>query len=470
MRKLTKIVATISDFRADIEFIKSLFEAGVNVLRINTAHSTLEGAQKIIDNARKVSNKIGILIDTKGPEIRTTPADEPIYFEEGQKAVFKDNPKEKTTSDCIFTSYKDFVKDMTVGAQILIEDGEMEFEVVEKDNDILIAVAKNSGYVKGKKNINLPGVFINLPSVNEKDKLFIDFAIKNDVAFIAHSFVRDKKDVLAVKNILDASNSKIKIIAKIENEQGVANIDEILEHSYGIMVARGDLGIEISAEKIPSIQKLLIKKCIRHRKPVIVATQMLHSMIENPRPTRAEVSDVANAIYDGADAVMLSGETASGKYPIDAVKTMARIANEVEEYRRSHEQYLHHSHHDEITTFLAKTAVEAATELDNVKAIVADSVSGSTIRNLVAFRASKPIFAMCYSERLMRELALSYGVCSEFIEIRNSTDEFYKNSIPHLIEKKLINPEEKIVVLAGNFGAGTGASFIEISEVKLLLS
>jgi pyruvate kinase len=468
MKKLTKIVATISDQRCEIEFIKNLFEAGINVVRLNTAHLSKEGAAKIIENTRKVSNKIGILIDTKGPEIRTTATDQNFELKKGETIIFKGNPDGISSKECIYSSYQGIVNDVSVGKIILIDDGEIAFKVIDKDSEKLTCRVENDGIIKSRKSINIPDVLINLPSISDKDFDFIDFAIENEVTFIAHSFVRNKQDVIALKEILQAKKSDVKIIAKIENQQGVDNIDEILDHVYGIMIARGDLGIEIPAERIPAIQKSLNKKCIRRRKPVIVATQMLHTMIENPRPTRAEISDVANAIYDGTDAIMLSGETAYGEYPVEAVQTMTKVAEEVERYKREHEEFIELPHNDKITKFLAHSAVKASVELD-VAAIIADSISGSTIRNLAAFRSSKPIFAMCYTEKVMRELALSYGVYVENIEQRNSTEEFFNSSVSLLINKKLLEIDDLVVVLAGNFGSGVGATFIEISTADHLV-
>ncbi len=468
MKKLTKIVATISDKRCDVEFIKSLFEAGINVIRLNTAHLTIEGATRIIENTKKVSNKIGILIDTKGPEIRTTKTDHDFEVKTGEKIIFKGNPEGITSKDCIYSTYAGIVNDIPIGKTILIDDGEIGFKVISKDTESLTCTALNDGLIKSRKGMNIPGVHINLPSISGKDVDFINFAIDIEATFIAHSFVRNKADVLALREILEARGSDVKIIAKIENQQGVDNIDEILDHVYGIMIARGDLGIEVPAERIPAIQKLLNKKCIKRRKPVIVATQMLHSMIENPRATRAEISDVANAIYDGTDAIMLSGETANGLYPVEAVQTMTKVAQEIEKYKREHEQFVELPHNDRVTKFLAHSAVKASVEL-NVRAIIADSISGSTIRNLAAFRSSKPIYAMCYTEKVMRELALSYGVYVEHIEQRKSTEEFFNTSVSLLINKKFLEIDDIVVVLAGNFGPGVGATFIEISEADHLV-
>ena len=293
--KQTKIVATISDQRCEVDFIKQLFEAGMNMVRMNTAHLGREGAEKLINNVRTVSNRIAILMDTKGPEVRTTVLAEPISFKVGDRVKVVGRPEQETTRECISVSYPDFVRDLNVGGQILIDDGDLELAVIEKCDDYLLCEVQNEASLGSRKSVNVPGVRINLPSLTEKDRNNILYAIEKDIDFIAHSFVRNKQDVLDIKEILDAHGSDIRIIAKIENQEGVDNIDEILEVADGVMIARGDLGIEVPQERIPGIQRILIRKCILAKKPVIVATQMLHTMINNPRPTRAEGTDIANA-------------------------------------------------------------------------------------------------------------------------------------------------------------------------------
>lgn len=307
----------------------------MNVVRMNSAHMQREGFERVIANVRKVSNSIGILMDTKGPEIRTTALqdEKPIAFEPGQHLLMTGRPGTLTTSRCIGVSYPAFADEIPVGCHILVDDGELEFVVCDKVNDELMCEALNAGELGARKSVNVPGVRINLPSLTQRDRDNILIAIENNIDFIAHSFVRSKQDVLDIQHILDEHRSPIKIIAKIENQEGVDNIDEILEVAYGVMVARGDLGIEVPQEKIPGIQQLLIRKCMQAKKPVIVATQLLHSMIKNPRPTRAEVTDIANAIYNHTDALMLSGETAYGRYPVESVATMSRVAIEAERTR-----------------------------------------------------------------------------------------------------------------------------------------
>jgi pyruvate kinase len=306
-----------------------------------------------------------------------------------------------------------------------------------------------------------------LPALTEKDMNFIKFAAEQKIDFVAHSFVRRPDDVIAVQSILDLYDSDIKIIAKIENHEGVENIDAILEHAYGIMIARGDLAIEISEEKIPIVQKDIIKKCNRKAKPVIVATQMLHSMIKNPRPTRAEVNDVANAILDGADAIMLSGETAYGQYPLESVMMMSKIANQVENNITDINKQEIIKLSNNVSTHIIKYAVEA-TEIEGVEAIIADTTSGLTVRALSAYRGKKTIFAQCYNKSTMRHLALSWGVYAVFMQPKDRHDEFI-NSALCMIENNFGVSENAIfIIVAGSFGRRSGTTFIEISEISNL--
>lgn len=466
-RKRTKIVATISDKNCEPAFLREMLKAGMDVIRINSAHQTPEGVIKIVSNVREVSDKIAVLLDTKGPEIRTTECDQPIEFRKGSKVVIAGKVNEKTSSSVINVNYCEIARDIPVGACILIDDGELEIKITGKNKETLEGRIENDGTLGSRKTVNIPQVRINLPSVSERDKIFIDLAVKLDIEFIAHSFVRSKKDVMAVQELLDKQNSQIKIIAKIENQQGVDNLDEIMEHSYGIMVARGDLAIEVPYEKIPGIQRMIIAKCIETRKPVIVATQMLHSMITNPRPTRAEVSDVANAVYSQTDALMLSGETASGKYPVESVKTMATIALEVENEKDKYIEMPAGSLTGEVSAYLAKVAVKTSIRI-GAKAIIADTVKGTAIRNMAAYRGVNPVISQCYSHRTMRELALSYGVLPVYMEKKDSVDEFIHISLKELLKTHDLKDNDIVVVLAGNFSRGTGFSFIEVGTVEYL--
>ena len=467
MLKKTKIVATISDRNCDIQLIKELKEAGMDVVRLNTAHQTHEDTLKVVNNVRAVSEKIALLLDTKGPEIRTTGSNESIPVSFGDKIIIKGDPAGVTSKKCVYVNYKGFVKDVPVGSRILIDDGEIELIVIEKDKKALLCEATNNGVISGKKSVNIPSVHVKLPTLSEKDKGYIHFAVDHGLDFIAHSFVRNKKDAIAVQKILDERESDIKIIAKIENQDGVDNIDEILDHVYGVMIARGDLAVEIPQERIPVVQKMIINKCIARRKPVITATQMLHSMIHNPRPTRAEISDVANAVYDGTDAIMLSGETAYGDYPVESVKTMANIAMEIETATPSIKKTPLLIVNNEISAFLAISAVNASMEL-NTKAIIADTNKGRTVRALAAYRGNNVIFAQCYHKRVMRELALSYAVYPNFSVLSMTTEAFLCDALKALQKKYKLKKTDRVVVLAGNFGPSHGPSFIEISTVENL--
>ena len=466
--KKTKIVATISDKNCSVEFIHDLYNNGLNVVRLNTAHQSTEDAMKVISMVREVSDKIAILVDTKGPEIRTTNCGNGIGFLKGDEIIIKGDPLKNCEQDVLYVNYSGFVNDVMIGSQILIDDGYIILKAILKENDELHCIFETDAVILSNKSVNVPNTDFGLPSLSSKDKRFIKFAIEQDIDFIAHSFVRNKEDVIAVQNILDEFKSKIKIIAKIENQKGVDNIEEILDHAYGIMVARGDLSVEIPYEKTPVVQKRLIEICIRRRKPVIIATQMLHSMINNPRPTRAEVSDIAGAVYSKADAIMLSGETAFGKYPVESIATMTKIAIEIE---KSDTNYVDNEItilSCEVSAYLTKAAVEASVRL-NATAIIADTISGRTIRNISGFRPPVPIHAICYSMETMRELALVYGAFPTYMKKLTTSHQFLNKTLSNLIENNLITSADLLIIIAGNFGMSQGASYIEAGTVENLL-
>jgi len=469
MNKSTKIVATISDKCCDVEFIRSLHNEGMNVVRMNSAHLQAEGFLKIINNVRAVSTQIAILMDTKGPEVRTTVAEnDSIELQTGDLVKVVGNPDLISTKECVSVNYPFFVRDLNVDDDVLFDDGEIDLKVESKDDNFLYCRVLNDGTLGSRKSVNVPGVRINLPSLTEKDRKNIIFAIENDLDFIAHSFVRNKQDLLDIQEILDAHNSPIKIISKIENQEGVDNIDEILQYTYGVMIARGDLGIEVAQEKIPGIQRRLIRKCVVARKPVIVATQMLHTMIKNPRPTRAEITDIANAIYYRTDALMLSGETAYGKYPVEAVRTMAKVAEEAEKTKLSENDIPVKLSTNDITSFLANAAVEASTQI-GTKAIITDTYSGRTARHLSAYRGTNPILAICYHERSMRELALSYGVFPVFQKEKDNTQQYFMEGLKKFINNGILQTDDKVCYLSGSFGEGFGTTFLEVNRVDKIL-
>ncbi len=470
--KQTKIVCTISDRHCDVEFLRELFEAGMNVVRMNTAHATPDGLREIIRNTRAVSPYIGILIDTKGPEIRTTSVQAPIAYKTGEVVTIKGRPDKETTHDEINLSYADIAQDVKVGDDILFDDGALSMQVTAIEGKTVVVRVNNDGVLGARKSVNVPGEHINLPALTERDRANIMLAIEEDIDFIAHSFVRSAADVKAVQDILDDHNSDIKIISKIENQEGVDNIEEIIDASYGIMVARGDLAIEVPFEKIPGIQRMIIRKCVEQRKPVIVATQMLHTMIQNPRPTRAEVTDIANAVWSNTDALMLSGETANGKYPVEAVRTMASVAEQAEQDRIAYgatddESVLSHS--ATRRTFLAHAAIQATRQL-GVAGIITDALTGGTTRALAAFRGPKPVLAICYRDKTRRLLSLSYGVATLYQKEEISPDLMFMAALRVMLQQHHITREDQIAYLSGSLGEGGGSSFIEINAVGKVLN
>ncbi|MGM9769923.1 MAG: pyruvate kinase [Candidatus Cryptobacteroides sp.] len=466
MMKKTKIICTIADNRCEEEFIRQLYENGMNVVRINSAHASIEGAWKIVDNVRKVSSKIGILIDTKGPEVRLTGMADAVGFvaHTGDIVEIIDDPSGQCTKGTLYTTYPGMSEDVPVGSDILIDDGSVDLSVIGKSEGKLVCKVMNEGVIKGHKSVNVPSVHINLPALTDKDRTFIKWAVDADIDFIAHSFVRSADDLKEIQDILDAEGSHLKIISKIENQQGIDNLDDILTASYGIMVARGDLGVEIPAERIPLVQKHIVQMCRSRKKPVIVATQMLQSMIDNPRPTRAEVTDIANAIFQSADAVMLSGESAYGKYPVEAVKTMTDIAFETEQAIEENLDLDLRKAVKPVAVVLARSLVAATRELP-VKALVFDTYTGRVGRYLSTFRPKVPLYAMCYNNYTMRELALVFGVNAyPFGKVRDK-EEFAAKSIEILIKEGKIRHGDLVGFIGGVFGEQVGATYMEIKYI-----
>ena len=388
-----------------------------------------------------------ILLDTKGPEIRTGKFDAPeVLLEEGQTFTITMKDVMGNKEMCT-VSYKGLANDVKTGDTILIDDGLVGLTVKEVNGDDIVCEVQNSGIVKNHKGVNVPGVKVNLPAITEKDRSDIEFGIEQGIDFIAASFVRKVSDVLAIREILEENNAThIKIISKIENQEGVDNLDEIIEVSDGIMVARGDLGVEIPTEEIPVVQKLMIKKCNEAGKPVITATQMLDSMIRNPRPTRAEVTDVANAIYDGTDAIMLSGETAAGKYPVEAVKTMATIAKRAEETMRNRRTKINKSKN--VTDAISYATCTTAMDLD-ARAILSSTASGHTARMVSKFRPDCPIIATTSDESVRRQLSLTWGVLPVMRNKSANTDQVIVNSIEAAKTAEYVNENDIVVITAG---------------------
>ena len=452
--KKTKIVCTLGPSSEKEEILKELVKNGLNVCRFNFSHGSHEEQKARLDVAKKVREElkkpIALLLDTKGPEIRTGNfADPEVLLEEGQKFTITMRDIIGTKEICT-VSYKGLADDVKPGDRILIDDGLVGLRVDEVSNGDILCTVENSGIVKNHKGVNVPGVKINLPALTPKDIEDIEFGIREDMDYIAASFVRKATDVLEIREVLEKYNATdIQIISKIENQEGVENIDEILKVSDGIMVARGDLGVEIPTEEIPIVQKMIIKKCNELGKPVITATQMLDSMIRNPRPTRAEVTDVANSIYDGTDAIMLSGETAAGKYPIEAVKTMAKIAKRTEE-TLNYNEILKDRKITELTVTDAISHATCTTAVDlNATAIITSTSSGHTARMVSKFRPQCAIIATTDDEKVMRKLALSWGVYPVKSAQAGNTDEVIDNSIKAAREAEFIKNGELVVITAG---------------------
>ncbi|MDF2945459.1 MAG: pyruvate kinase [Bacillales bacterium] len=454
MRK-TKIVCTIGPASETVEKLVELINAGMNVARLNFSHGSQEEHEVRIRNIREacsLTNKtVAILLDTKGPEIRTHD------FENGQAELVTGNTviisteKVLGTAEKFSVSYEQLVDDVHIGSKILIDDGLIELEVLEKRDKEIVTKILNSGTVKNKKGVNVPNVKINLPGITPKDADDILFGIRQDIDFIAASFVRRPSDVLEIRELLEKNNAlSIQIIPKIENQEGVENIDSILEVSDGLMVARGDLGVEIPAEEVPLVQKRLISKCNDLGKPVITATQMLDSMQRNPRPTRAEASDVANAILDGTDAIMLSGETAAGSYPVEAVKTMHRIASRTEQVIEYREKFLRRLRNAKasVTDAISQSVASTAMNL-NVKAIITPTESGHTAKMVSKYRPNSPIVAIASSEQVVRSLSLVWGVRAVLGSKANTIDDMLEHAINHGIESGLVNHGDLVVITAG---------------------
>lgn len=456
MRK-TKIVCTIGPASESVETLTNLMEAGMNVARLNFSHGDYEEHGARISNIRKASESIGknvaLLLDTKGPEIRThTMENGAIELKEGSEIIVSMKEVIGTTEKFSIT-YEGLIEDVHEGSIILLDDGLIGLKVTEvnKGSDEIKTTIMNSGTLKNKKGVNVPGVSVNLPGITEKDANDIVFGIEQGVDFIAASFVRRPSDVLEIRELLEEHNATdIQIIPKIENQEGVDNIDDILEVSDGLMVARGDLGVEIPAEEVPLVQKELIRKCNALGKPVITATQMLDSMQRNPRPTRAEASDVANAIFDGTDAIMLSGETAAGIYPVEAVQTMHNIASRSEQALNYKDILSTRSQQVgmSITDAIGQSVAHTAINLD-VSAIVTPTVSGHTARMISKYRPKAPIVAVTTSPSVSRKLALVFGVVATSGGKCSTTDEMIEGAVQESINSGVVNHGDLIVITAG---------------------
>jgi len=454
MRK-TKIICTIGPASEKPEILRKLLEKGCNVIRLNFSHGDHEEHRKRIKLIKEIREELGIpvaiLIDTKGPEIRIGKfADGKAELVEGQDFIL--TTKEIIgDSTRVSVSYKDITGDVRKGTRILLDDGLIELLVTEIEEDEIHCKVINGGIVGNQKGVNIPGVSIRLPAITPKDIEDIKFAIAQEIDYIAASFVRKASDVLEIRRVLEENNGHdIKIIAKIENQEGLENFDDIVAVADGVMIARGDLGVEIPTEDVPVVQKRIIRKCIEAGKPVITATQMLDSMIRNPRPTRAEANDVANAIYDGADAIMLSGETAMGKYPVEALLTMERIAERVESSIDYKAAFQNRSIGDgvTVTNSICHATCVIAHDL-GASAIVTATQSGYTARMVSKYRPASTIIAATTSEKTYRELALVWGVWPYISPQMDNTDEMIQKSVEIATETKIVKCGDVIVITGG---------------------
>ncbi|MDD3269765.1 MAG: pyruvate kinase [Syntrophomonadaceae bacterium] len=474
MRK-TKIICTIGPASQEVPVLQEMIEAGMNVARLNFSHGTHEEHRSRILNIRKATEKTGkivaIMLDTKGPEIRTGKLQAgKINLQGGQKFILTTR-EVPGNNEIVQITYTSLPSEVEPGHHILLADGLINLLVeASNDTDIECRVI-NGGELGEKKGVNVPGVRINLPFLSDKDHEDIAFGIEQEVDFIAASFVRSAEDVLEIRRMLEHRGADIDIIAKIESQQGVDNLEDIIKVADGIMVARGDLGVEIAAEEVPLVQKIIIEKCSPSGKMVIIATQMLESMIVNPRPTRAEVSDVANAIFDGADAIMLSGETAAGKYPVDVVKTMVRIASRAEEVLPYQEILRQKRLRGNLSVTDAISYATCATALSlNASAIITPTVTGYTPKMVAKYRPQAKIIGITTHPRILNKLALVWGVFPKLIPETTGTDELFSESTRAALEAGYIENGDLVVLTAGvPIGLPGGTNLLRIQVVGDIL-
>ncbi len=458
----TKIVCSMGPTTANDEIVSRLIVAGMNVARFNFSHGTHETHLEAMERVKRVSSAlnrpIALMLDTKGPEIRTgnTPGNLPVLIRKGDRVCVTVDGAETCAATenepaRLSVSWSALPQRIEKGNRILVADGLLELEVEDTDGFTVYAVSKNSGEISSKKNVNLIGLHAGLPIMSEQDKMDIKFGVEQNVDFIAASFVSYASEVQEIRRYLESLNSKARIIAKIENEEGLNNIREIAEAADGVMIARGDLGVQLPTEKIPLAQKHIIRICRQLGKPVITATQMLESMILHPRPTRAELTDVANAIFDGTDAVMLSGETANGSYPIEAVETMVRVAVTVEyspEYYKKMRESFEMDLHGDISRIVSQNAYQTARDV-NATAIITPTLSGNTARMVSMFRPEQPILAVTPHPQVERQLLLNWGIFPLFAELVTDSDDMVQNAIKSAHDAGAVRISDRIVMVSG---------------------
>lgn len=471
----TKIICTIGPASCEKDVLRELMKSGMDVARFNFSHGEYETFEKWLKNVEEVREELGLpvatLLDTKGPEIRLGTFKNPngVVLSEGQTFTLTTDEIEGDEERCS-VSYKGLVNDVKNGTQILINDGLIALEVQSvKDKDIICKVT-DGGLVTDKKGVNVPNVSLALPYLSEKDMQDLKFGAKMGYDFIAASFCRTGADIVYLRDFCHALGwNDVKIIAKIENHEGVEHIDGIIKEADGIMVARGDMGVEIPFEQIPAIQKMIIQKVFQAGKIVVTATQMLESMINNPRPTRAEITDVANAIYDGTSAIMLSGETAMGKHPVEAVKTMALIAKTTEDdidYVEQFEMLSPRGAKRDITSAISHATVTTAHDL-NASAIITVTKSGTTARQISKFRPECPIISATTSDKVRRQNNLSWGVIPVMCEEKSNTDELFQHAVDVAVKTGVIGRGDVVVITAGiPLGQSGTTNMLKVHEVK----
>lgn len=470
MRK-TKIICTIGPASQSEEMLKQLLLAGMNVARLNFSHGDHAEQNGKMETIRKVSKElnlpVAVLLDTKGPEIRLRDFEgKKVQLEAGQTFTLT-MEEVMGTKERASVSYKGLANDVQAGGTILLDDGLIELRIDKVEGSEIICTVMNSGPISNHKGVNVPGTALTMPYLSEQDRADIMNGIEKGYDIIAASFVRNKEDVMEIRNLLNEHNCKMKIISKIENTQGIENLDEILEVSDGIMVARGDMGVEIPLEEVPVVQKMLIKRANAMGKMVVTATQMLESMMKNPRPTRAESTDIANAIYDGTDAIMLSGETANGDYPLEAVQTMAKIAERTERdidyvgrLRKSKAIF------DDVATAISHATCTIAADL-NAAAIITVTMSGFTAGQIARFKPCCQIIGCTVSKQVWRQMNLGWGVKPLLIQEESTADELFKSAVEAAVEAGYVKVGDKVVITAGlPLGIAGTTNMLRVVEVK----
>ncbi len=471
--KKTKIIGTIGPVSESREVLTQLVKNGLNVIRLNMSHGDYDEQLARVNMIREINAELGtnvaILLDTKGPEVRTG------LFEGKKVLLEKGNKVTITMEDVVGTaerftvSYKGLAEDLKAGDIVLLDDGYVSVKVLEINGSDIVCEILNSGYMKDRRGVNVPGVTLNFEFMSEKDKSDIIWACENNLDFIAASFIRNAADMNEILSVVKSQNNEhIQIVPKIESQDGVENFDAILELSDGIMVARGDLGVEVPAEEVPVIQKNIIEKCNAAGKFVITATQMLESMQSNPRPTRAEVSDVFNAVMDGSDAVMLSGETAAGDYPAEAVLTQATIAERAET-AYNYSGFLAQAQKSiapSTESLVSYSVVSTADMLDEVKVIIAVTNSGATARSISRLKPKTPVLAITHDEKVLRSLALNFGVIPAFMDKQDNVDALLNSAVDKAVELGLVATGDSVVISAGSINGKGNTDLMKVRVVK----